>query len=185
MFLTTSKFKLLHVKNHTGPGLSYDAWCKSIGCILQNVLFPYECFDSYEKQCHAGPVGYEDFNCSLNTKDKHKQFFKMFKENDCTTMGDWLRVCNISDLCNLLRPLGKWFCSTILIELMYAKPQLVSQVYQWRTYWTSLWRETRNLSHMHHETFATHHKIKKDEFQNCCCNDALKCDVHCVKCQLD
>ena len=41
MFLTTSKFKFLHVKNHTGPGLSYDAWCKSIGCILQNVLFPY------------------------------------------------------------------------------------------------------------------------------------------------
>ena len=47
------------------------------------------------------------------------------------------------------------------------------------------WRDTRNLSHMHQETFVTHHKIKKDEFQNCCCNDALKCDVYCVQCQLD
>ena len=98
MFLTTSKFKFLHVKNHAGPGLSYDAWCKSIGCILQNLLFPYECFNCYEKLCHAGPIGYEDFNGSLNTKDKHKQFLKMFMENDCTTMGDWLRVYNISDV---------------------------------------------------------------------------------------
>ena len=28
MFLTTSKFKLLDVKNYTGAGLSYNAWCK-------------------------------------------------------------------------------------------------------------------------------------------------------------
>ena len=34
MFLTTSKFKCLDVKNFFGPGLSYDAWCKSMGCRL-------------------------------------------------------------------------------------------------------------------------------------------------------
>ena len=28
MFLTTSKFKFLDIKNYIGPGLSYDAWCK-------------------------------------------------------------------------------------------------------------------------------------------------------------
>ena len=28
MFLTTSKFKFLDVKNYIGPGLRYDAWCK-------------------------------------------------------------------------------------------------------------------------------------------------------------
>ena len=32
--LTTSKFKCLGVKNFFGPGLSYDAWCKSMGCRL-------------------------------------------------------------------------------------------------------------------------------------------------------
>ena len=42
MFLTTSKFKFLDVKNYIGPGLSYDAWCKSMGCRLQKVMFPCE-----------------------------------------------------------------------------------------------------------------------------------------------
>ena len=39
MFLTTTRFKFLDVKN-----------------------FPYEWFDSYEKLSYVGPVGYEDFN---------------------------------------------------------------------------------------------------------------------------
>ena len=29
---------------------------------LQNLIFPYEWFDSYEKLSYVGPVGYEDFN---------------------------------------------------------------------------------------------------------------------------
>ena len=49
MFLTTSKFKFLDVKNCVGPGLSCDAWCKSMGCRLQKLIFPYEWLDSYEK----------------------------------------------------------------------------------------------------------------------------------------
>ena len=40
MFLTTSKFKFLDVKNYIGPGLSYDAWCKSMGCRLEELMFP-------------------------------------------------------------------------------------------------------------------------------------------------
>ena len=42
MFLTTSKFKFLDVRNYIGPGFSYDAWCKSMGCRLQRLMFPYE-----------------------------------------------------------------------------------------------------------------------------------------------
>ena len=34
MFLTTSKFKFLDVKNYVVSGLSYDALCKSMGCKL-------------------------------------------------------------------------------------------------------------------------------------------------------
>ena len=29
---------------------------------LQNLIFPYEWLDSYEKLSYVGPVGYEDFN---------------------------------------------------------------------------------------------------------------------------
>ena len=40
MFLT--KILFLDVKNYIEPGLSYDAWCKSMGCRLQKVMFPCE-----------------------------------------------------------------------------------------------------------------------------------------------
>ena len=90
-FLTTSKFKISDVKNHIGPGLSYDAWCKSMGCGLQKQIFPYKWLDSYEKLSHVGPVSDEDFYSGLKptiTRDEYEQFLKFFKENDCTTMGD-------------------------------------------------------------------------------------------------
>ena len=35
MFLTTSKFKFLDVKNYIGPGLSCDSLCKSMACRLK------------------------------------------------------------------------------------------------------------------------------------------------------
>ena len=78
---TTSKFKTLDVKNYNGPGLSYDAWCKSMGCRLQMLMFPYEWLHSYEKLNHVGPVSYEDFCSSLKsaiTTDEYQQFLKMF-----------------------------------------------------------------------------------------------------------
>ena len=101
MFLTTSKFKFLDVKNNIGLGLSYDALCKSMGCRLQKLMLPYEWLDSYEKLSHVGSVSYEDFYSSLKptiTRDEYKQFLKLFKENDCTTMGDWLQVYYVADV---------------------------------------------------------------------------------------
>ena len=49
MFLTIPKFKFLDVKNYIGPGLSYDAWWKSMGCRLKKSMFQYEWLDGYEK----------------------------------------------------------------------------------------------------------------------------------------
>ena len=51
-------FKLLDVKNYIGPGLSYDVWCKLMGCKLQKIMFPYKLLDSYKKQSHVGALGY-------------------------------------------------------------------------------------------------------------------------------
>ena len=42
MFLTTPKFKFLDVKNYIGPGLSYDAWFKSLVYRLEKLMFLYE-----------------------------------------------------------------------------------------------------------------------------------------------
>ena len=101
MFLTTPRFKFLDVKNYIGPGLSYDAWCKSMGCKLQELMLPYEWLDSYQNLNHVGPVSYEDSYSSLKptiTRDEHERFFKLFKENDCTTMGDWFCEFNVADV---------------------------------------------------------------------------------------
>ena len=34
MFLTTSWFKFLDIKNFLAPGMNYEKWCKSLECFL-------------------------------------------------------------------------------------------------------------------------------------------------------
>ena len=73
-------------------------------------MFPYEWLDSYKKLSHVGPASYEDFYSSLKstiTRDEYEQFLKLFKENDCTTMGDWLRVYNVADVVPFIEALRK------------------------------------------------------------------------------
>ena len=91
MFLTTSKFKFLDIKNYIRPGLNYYGRWNSMSCRLQKLMSPYEWLDSYEKFIHVGPVSYADFYSSLKytiTRNEYEQFLKLFKENDCITMGD-------------------------------------------------------------------------------------------------
>ena len=42
IFLTTSKFKFLDIKNFLAPDISYGKWCKSLECKLEKQAFPYE-----------------------------------------------------------------------------------------------------------------------------------------------
>ena len=72
-----------------------------MGCRLQKLNSPYEWSDGHEKLSHVGPVSYEDFYSSIKstiTRYEYEQFLKLFKENDCTTVGDWLRVYNVADV---------------------------------------------------------------------------------------
>ena len=128
--LSTYKFKFFEVKNYVVPGLSYDEWCKSMGCTLQKLMFPYEWLDSYKKLSDVGPVSDEDFHSSLKSsnikRDEYKQFLKLFKENDCTTMGDWLRLYNVADVVPFIEAFRK-------MALQYYPDKidvLVSQAYQ-------------------------------------------------------
>ena len=65
-------------------------------------MFPYEWLDSCDKLSQVGPVSYEDFYSNLKssniTRNEYEQFLKLFKENDCTTMVDKLRVYNAGDV---------------------------------------------------------------------------------------
>ena len=72
-----------------------------MGCRLQKLMFPIEWLDRYQKLSHLGPLSYEKFYISLKstiTRDECGHFLKLFKENDCTTMGDRLRVHNVEDV---------------------------------------------------------------------------------------
>ena len=112
MFLSTSNFKFLDIKNYLAPGLSYDAWCRAYGCELQKLAFPYEWFDSFEKLNHKGPVKYEEFYSSLKggitiSQEEYQNFRDEFRKRGCETMKDWLKEYNLADVTPFIEALEK------------------------------------------------------------------------------
>ena len=162
MFLTTSKFKFLDVKNYIGPGLSYDARCKSMGCRLQKLMFPNEWLDSYERLSYVGPVSYEGFYSSIKStiaRDEYEQFLKLFKENDCTTMGNWLRVYNVADVVPFIvafrKMAGQYYPDKIdECKDAYSTPG-ISMTYVLNK---SL-KKTRSFNYIYQEAFITYVEI--------------------------
>ena len=110
MFITTSRFKFLDVKNYIKRGLSSDAWCRSMGCKLHKLVFPYEWLDSYEKlnlPCHN--IVFQDFFSTLDggcimqhTKNaifKYQLFTKEYiQDRQCKTMAVVLKTYNLADV---------------------------------------------------------------------------------------
>ena len=189
MFLTTSKFKFLDVKNYIGPGLSYDAWCKSMGCRLQKLMFPYKWLDNYEKLSHVGPVSYEDFYSSLKssniTRDEYEQFLKLFKENDCTTMGDWLRVYNVVDVVPFIEAFRK-MAEQYYPDRIDVCKDAVSIPGISMTYVLNKSLEKNKKLELYSPGGICHLcRDKREELQHCSCNGALKCGGYCEECQLD
>ena len=92
MFLTTEKFKFLDIKNFLAAGISYDQWCKSLGCILEKLVFPYEWLTSYDKLRSHGPLKRRAFYSSLKKKKlsrkEYKKFGNEFNKRGCNTMHD-------------------------------------------------------------------------------------------------
>ena len=188
MFLTTSNFKFLDVKNYIDPGLSYDAWCKSMGCRLQKLMFPYEWLDGYKKLNHVGPVSYENFYSSLRptiTRDEYERFLKLFRENDCTTMGDWLCVYNVADVVPFIEAFrkmaGQYYpdkidvCKDAVgipgISMAYVLNKSLEKYKRIELY------STGGICHLCRD--------KREGLQHCSCNGALKCGGYCKECQFD
>ena len=112
MFLSTSNFKFLDIKNYLALGLSYDAWCRAYGCELQKIAFPYEWFDSFGKLNHKGPVKYEEFYSSLKggitiSQEEYQNFCDEFHKRGCETMKDWLKEYNLADVTPFIEALEK------------------------------------------------------------------------------
>ena len=183
MFLITSKFKYLDVKSYIGPGLSYDTWCISMGCRL--LMFPYKWLDGYEKFRHVGPVSYEDFSSSIKsttTRDEYEQFLKLFKENDFTTMGDWLRVYNVSDVVPFIEVLRKKPGQYYPDKIDVCKDEVsISGISM--TYVLNLSLEkNKNLELYSPGGICYLCQDRREELQHCSCNGALKCGGYCEEC---
>ena len=67
------------------------------------------------------------FTVATITRDEYKRFLKLFKENDCTTMDDWLRVYNVADIVPFIKAFKKMAEQYYLDKMMYAKTRLVFQ----------------------------------------------------------
>ena len=107
MFLTICSFKFLDVKNCIGPGLIYDAWCKSMICRLQKLMFPYEWLDSYEKLRHVGPVS---FTVALNLLLQGMNTNSFLKCSRKMIASQWVIGCGhitLQTLCPLSKPLRR------------------------------------------------------------------------------
>ena len=188
MFLITPKFKFSDVKNYIGPSVSYDARCKSMDCRLEKLMFPYEWLDSYEKLSHVSLVSYEDFYSGFKftiRRDEYEQFLKLFKENDCTTMGDWLRVFNVADVVpfiEVFRNMSEQYYPDKIdvckdarripgISMTYVRNKSLEKNKRLELY------SPGGICHLCSD--------KQEELQHCSCNGALKCGGYCEECQLN
>ena len=185
MFLTIPRFKFSDVKNYIRLGLSYDAWCKPMGCRLQKLMFLYEWLDSYEKLSHVGLVSYEDFYSSLKptiTRDELEQFFKMFRENDCTAMGDWLWVYNVADVLPFIEAFRKMAGQYYPDKIDVCK-DAVSIPGTSMTYVLNKSLEKNKKLELYSPGGISHLcQDKREELQHCSCNSDLKCGGYCEEC---
>ena len=153
-----------------------------MGWRLQKVMLPYEWLDSYEKLSHLGPVSYEDFHSSLKptiTRDEYERFLKLFKEKDCTKMGDWLRVYNVADVVPFIEAFRK------MVEQYYPDnidvcKDAVSIPGISMTYVLNKSLEKNKKLEFYSPGGICHLcQDKREELQHGSCNGALKCGGYC------
>ena len=152
-------------------------------------MFPYEWLDGYEKLNHVGPVSYEDFYSSPKSsnirRDEQGRFLKLFSENDCTTMGDWLRVYNVAEVVPFIEAFrkmaGQYYpdkidvCKDAVsipgISLTYVLNKSLEKNKGFELYSPGC------ICHLFWDI--------REELQHCSCNGALKCRGYCEECRSD
>ena len=151
-------------------------------------MFPYESLDSYEKLSHVGPVSYEEFDINLKssiiTRDECEQFLKLFKENDCITMGDWLRLYNVADVVPFIDTFKK-MAEQYYNEIDICKDTVSTSAVS-MTYVLNKSLEKKNRRELYSPGSNCHlYRDKREELQHCNCNGALKCGGYCEEFQSD
>ena len=133
-------------------------------------------------------VSYEDFYSSIKstiTRDAYEQFLKLFKENYCTTMGNWLRVYNVADVVPFIEAFMKMAVQYYPDNIDVCK-DAVSMPNISMTYVLNKSLEKNKKLELYLPGGICHLcRDKQKELQHCSCNGVLKCGGYCEGCQLD
>ena len=117
------------------------------------------------KLSRVGPVSYKDFYSSLSsiiTRDEYEQFLHLFKKNDCTTMGHWLRVYNVANVVPFIfetfrRMTGQCYPDKVDVCKGAVSIPGTSMTHALNK---SL-EKTKSLSYIHQEAFVTYVEINE------------------------
>ena len=145
--------------------------------------------DSHEKLSHVGPASYDDFYSNLKscniTRDEYEQFLKLFKGNDCTTMGDWLRVYNVADVVPFIEAFRKMAEQHYPEKIDMCKGAVsISGISM--TYVLNKSLEKNKKLGLYSPGGICHLcRDKQEELHRCSYNGALKCGGYCEECRLD
>ena len=109
----------------------------------------------------------------------------MFKENDCNTMGNWLRVYDVVDVVPFVEAFRKMAEQYYFDKIDVFKDAVSIPVIS-MTYVLNMSFEKNKKLKLYSPRGICHlcRDIRK-EFEHCSCNGSLKCGVYCEECQLD
>ena len=134
-------------------------------------------------------ISYEDFYSNLNssniTRDEYEQFLKLFKENDCTTMGDWLRVYNVVGVAPFIETFRKMAGQYYPDQIDVCKDAVSIPGISMTEVLNKSLEKNKKLELYSPGGICHLWRDIREELQHCCCNGALKCGGYCKECQLD
>ena len=113
MCITTEQWKFVDIRNYLTPGFDYATYLKAYKCTELKGYFPYESMDNLEKLKQTCLPAHQEFYSTLKnsniTKEEHDYCQHIWKEEDMTTMNDYLIWYNNRDVVPFLEAVDKQF----------------------------------------------------------------------------
>ena len=113
MCITTEQLKFVDIRNYLAPGFHYATYLKAYKCSVMKGYFPYEWMDKLEKLKQTSLPAHQEFYSTLKnsniTKEEYDYYQHIWKEEDMTTMNDYLVWYNNRDVVPFLEALEKQF----------------------------------------------------------------------------
>ena len=113
MCLQTEQLNFVDIRNYLAPGFDYATYLKAYKCSVMKGFFPYEWMNNLDKLNIETLPRHEDFISTLKNKNITAEDYaycqKIWKEEQMTTMKDYLTWYNNRDVVPFLEALEKQF----------------------------------------------------------------------------